>query len=87
MTKVSAIITSGGSSIRFGSNKLLEKLGDLTVIETTVLKFIDYLSFQLNLINLFFLFFIINHYFIFLILFLVSISKIKDYILLFLTIY
>ena len=41
MTKVSAIITSGGSSIRFGSNKLLEKLGDLTVIETTILKFID----------------------------------------------
>lgn len=41
MTKISAIITSGGSSIRFGSNKLLEKLGDLTVIETTILKFID----------------------------------------------
>ena len=39
--KVSAIITSGGSSTRFGSNKLLEKIGDLSVIETTILKFID----------------------------------------------
>ena len=41
MTKISAIITSGGSSTRFGSNKLLEKLGELSVIETTILKFID----------------------------------------------
>ena len=41
MNKISAIITSGGSSTRFGSNKLLEKLGDLTVIETTILKFVD----------------------------------------------
>ena len=41
MTKISAIITSGGSSTRFGSNKLLEKLGDLSVIEATILKFID----------------------------------------------
>lgn len=41
MTKVSAIITSGGSSIRFGSNKLLEKIDNLTIIETTILKFID----------------------------------------------
>ena len=39
--KISAIITSGGSSTRFGSNKLLEKINDLTVIETTILKFID----------------------------------------------
>ncbi len=41
MAKISAIITSGGSSTRFGSNKLLEKLGDLTVIEVTISKFID----------------------------------------------
>lgn len=41
MTKISAIITSGGSSTRFGSNKLLEKLGDLSVIETAIIKFID----------------------------------------------
>jgi len=41
LTKISAIITSGGSSTRFGSNKLLEKLGELSVIETTILKFID----------------------------------------------
>ena len=39
--KISAIITSGGSSTRFGSNKLLEKIDDLTVIETTVSKFVD----------------------------------------------
>ena len=41
MTKISAIITSGGSSVRFGSNKLLEKIENLTVIETTISKFID----------------------------------------------
>ena len=41
MSKTSVIITSGGSSTRFGSNKLLEKINDLTVIETTILKFID----------------------------------------------
>lgn len=39
--KISAIITSGGSSIRFGSNKLLEKIGEMSVIETTISKFID----------------------------------------------
>lgn len=39
--KISAIITSGGKSTRFGRNKLLEKLGDLAVIETTILKFLD----------------------------------------------
>lgn len=39
--KTSAIITSGGASIRFGSNKLLEKIGEFSVIETTILKFID----------------------------------------------
>lgn len=39
--KVTAIITAGGSSVRFGSNKLLEKLNNITVIETTILKFID----------------------------------------------
>lgn len=39
--KISAIITSGGKSLRFGSNKLLKKIDDLTVIETTILKFID----------------------------------------------
>lgn len=39
--KITAIITSGGSSTRFGSNKLLEKIDNLTVIETTISKFID----------------------------------------------
>lgn len=39
--KISAIITSGGNSTRFGSNKLLEKLNDKTVIETTISKFLD----------------------------------------------
>ncbi len=39
--EISAIITAGGNSTRFGSNKLLEKLQNLTVIETTILKFID----------------------------------------------
>ncbi len=39
--KTIAIITSGGSSVRFGSNKLLEKIDNLTVIETTISKFID----------------------------------------------
>ncbi len=39
---VSVIITAGGLSQRFGSNKLLEKLGDKTVVETTILKFLDY---------------------------------------------
>lgn len=39
--KISVIITCGGSSTRFGSNKLLEKIDDLTVIETTISKFID----------------------------------------------
>lgn len=40
MTKTIAIITSGGNSVRFGSNKLLEKIKDLSVIETTISKFI-----------------------------------------------
>ena len=39
--KISAIITAGGSSTRFGSNKLIEKIDKLTVIETTISKFID----------------------------------------------
>lgn len=39
--KITAIITSGGSSTRFGSNKLLEKINDMSVIETTISKFID----------------------------------------------
>ena len=39
--KTSAIITSGGSSIRFGSNKLLEKIENKSVIETTISKFLD----------------------------------------------
>jgi len=39
--KISAIITSGGSSLRFGSNKLLEKINDKSVIETTISKFVD----------------------------------------------
>lgn len=41
MTKVTALITSGGLSTRFGSNKLLEKIGEMSVIETTISKFID----------------------------------------------
>lgn len=40
MTKVSAIITSGGTSSRFGSNKLLEMINGKTVIETTISKFV-----------------------------------------------
>ena len=39
--KITAIITSGGKSERFGSNKLLAKIGEISVIETTILKFID----------------------------------------------
>ena len=39
--KTSAIITSGGSSTRFGSNKLLEKINNKTIIEITISKFID----------------------------------------------
>lgn len=39
--KISAIITAGGTSARFGKNKLLEKLGNSTVIETTIEKFLD----------------------------------------------
>ncbi len=39
--KISAIITSGGNSTRFGSNKLLEYIKDKTVIETTILKFVN----------------------------------------------
>ena len=39
--KIGALITSGGNSSRFGSNKLLEKINDLTVIEITLSKFID----------------------------------------------
>jgi len=40
--KYSLIITAGGSSTRYGSNKLLEKLGDKTVIEKTISAFIDF---------------------------------------------
>lgn len=40
MTKVSAIITAGGTSERFGSNKLLETINGKTVIETTISKFV-----------------------------------------------
>jgi len=39
--KIAAIITSGGNSTRFGSNKLLEILNNKTVIETTVSKFVN----------------------------------------------
>ncbi len=41
MNKVTVIITAGGVSARFGSNKLLEKIGKYSVIETTIQKFID----------------------------------------------
>lgn len=40
--KFATIITAGGASSRFGSNKLLEKLGDKTVIETAIEKFLPY---------------------------------------------
>lgn len=39
--KITTIITAGGKSERFGSNKLLEKIGNLSVIEMTVSKFLD----------------------------------------------
>ena len=43
MNKFSVIITAGGTSSRYGtSNKLLEKINNLTVIEETVNKFIDF---------------------------------------------
>ena len=38
---ISTIITAGGSSVRFGENKLLVKIGDKSVIEHTILKFLD----------------------------------------------
>ena len=38
---ISTIITAGGISRRFGTNKLLVKIDDLTVIEHTILKFLD----------------------------------------------
>ncbi len=41
---VTTIITSGGNSTRFGSNKLLEKIGNLTVIEHTISKFLEFSS-------------------------------------------
>jgi len=41
LIKISAIITSGGKSTRFGKNKLLEKIGKYTVIETAISKFIN----------------------------------------------
>ena len=44
--KFATIITAGGTSSRFGSNKLLEKLGDKSVIETVVEKFLPY-SFEI----------------------------------------
>ena len=38
---ISTIITAGGISKRFGENKLLVKIDDKTVIEHTILKFLD----------------------------------------------
>lgn len=38
--KFGVIITAGGSSARFGSNKLLEKINDKTVIEYSVEAFL-----------------------------------------------
>lgn len=38
---ISTIITAGGVSRRFGENKLLVKIDDKTVIEHTILKFLD----------------------------------------------
>lgn len=43
MTKFSVIITAGGTSSRYGNkNKLLELIGDKTVIEHTVSAFLDF---------------------------------------------
>ena len=43
MNKFSLIITAGGTSSRYGNtNKLLEKLGNRTVIEETVSRFVDF---------------------------------------------
>lgn len=43
MNKFSVIIPAGGTSSRYGNtNKLLEKIKDRTVIEETVLKFVDF---------------------------------------------
>lgn len=41
MTKIITIITAGGNSIRFGENKLLFKIDNMTVIEKTISKFLD----------------------------------------------
>ncbi len=41
MANFSLIITAGGTSSRYGKNKLLELIGDKTVIEHTVSVFID----------------------------------------------
>ncbi len=38
---ISTIITAGGSSVRFGENKLLVKIDGKSVIEHTILKFLD----------------------------------------------
>ncbi len=38
---ISTIITAGGISKRFGKNKLLVKIGNMTVIEHTILKFLE----------------------------------------------
>lgn len=42
--KISTIITSGGSSTRFGENKLLVKIDDKSVIEHTISKFINFVD-------------------------------------------
>lgn len=39
---ISTIITAGGASRRFGSNKLLENINGKSVIENTILKFLKY---------------------------------------------
>lgn len=41
LNNITVIITAGGNSTRFGSNKLLEEIDNKTVIEKTILKFID----------------------------------------------
>ena len=45
ISKIGVIITAGGNSTRFGSNKLLEKVSKLSVIELTISKFIDIADF------------------------------------------
>ncbi len=44
LAKIGVIITAGGKSERFGSNKLLEKIEDLEIILISISKFLPYAS-------------------------------------------